>query len=211
MGRRLGFGILLILVGVTLLFLFANGFTWNWGELWPLIFVLMGLLEIIERGWHGLRGGGGFMVLVGCFLLLFTLHLVPWPLRQAWPSGLILLGLLSLLGDEPSLAWAIILIGGGGFLLAVTTGTLNGGWRQFWPVILILAGLAAFTGRDHRPRVTKAQPAPVKRPSLEKPHPPSTIVLDDEHERLAILERIHNGELTVDEGAAILDGKKEND
>ena len=154
-----------------------------------------GTLDLIENGWRGLRGGGGFLVLVGSFLLLFTMHLAPWPLRQAWPAGLILLGLLSLIGDAPSLSWAILLIGGGAFLLALTTDTLSGGWRQYWPVILILAGLAALIGREDRqhdePRVP---PAPVPMPSASPPV-----------DRLDILRQIRAGEISAEEGAAILE------
>ena len=192
MGRRIGFGILLMVVGFVLLFLQVGGFAWDWGRHWPLIVVLLGLLDLIENGWRGLRGGGGLLILVGSFLLLFTMQLAPWPLRQAWPAGLILLGLLSLLGDAPSLPWAILLIGGGAFLLAVTTGTLRGDWRQFWPVILILAGLAALIGREdtrrHEPRVPPAPPSA----------PPPV-------DRLEILRQIRAGEISAEEGAAILE------
>ena len=206
MRRQVGFGILLILVGLGLLFLFIiSGYTWDWTALWPSIFLLLGILDIIEHGWHGLRGGGGFMVLLGCFLLLFTMRLVPWPLRQAWPAGLILLGLLSLLGDDPSLSWAIILIGGGSFILALTTGRLVGGWRQFWPVILILAGLVALVShgeKPHRePRVPPAETAPRSMAASET-DPPN---------RLEVLARIRAGEISVEEGVAILEGREKKD
>ena len=127
-----------------------------------MIIVLLGLLDLIENGWRGLRGGGGFLILVGSFLLLFTMQLVPWPLRQAWPAGLILLGLLSLLGDAPSLSWAILLIGGGTFLLAVTTGTIERGLATILAGHSDPGGLAALIGREdsHRdePRVPPAPP-----------------------------------------------------
>ena len=201
MGRRIGFGMLLVFLGVGLLFLQISGFAWDWMQLWPLIFVFLGLLDLIENGWRGLRGGGGFLLLVGGFLLLFTMELLPWPLRQAWPAGLILLGFLSLLGERPSLPWSIILIGGGGFLLAITTGRLAGGWRQFWPAVLILAGLVALMGRDER------RPEEARVPAAEPPRSP---VPPDQQNRLKILTRVRAGELTVEEGAAILEGLKES-
>ena len=203
MGRRIGFGLLLMVVGFGLLFLQVGGYAWDWSRHWPVIIVLLGLLDLIENGWRGLRGGGGFLILVGSFLILFTMQLVPWPLRQAWPAGLVLLGLLSLLGDAPSLSWAILLIGGGAFLLAVTTDTLSGGWRQYWPVILILAGLAALIGREDRrhdePRVPAA-PLPAQNP------PPPV-------DRLEILRQIRAGEISAEEGAAVLErlGKEHED
>ena len=201
MRRRIGFGILLVVVGIGLLVVMAGGYTWNWTELWPALLILLGLLDIVENGWRGLRGGGGFLILVGGFILLFTLQVVPWPLRQVWPAGLILLGLLSLLGDRPSLPWAIILIGGGGFLLAVTTGRLGGDWRQFWPVILILAGLVALVGRDEEPREEPRVPMAV---NAAQPQNPDTV----QEERLRVLDRVQRGEITVEEGVIILEGLK---
>ncbi|MGE5528446.1 MAG: LiaI-LiaF-like domain-containing protein [Patescibacteria group bacterium] len=201
MSRRIGFGILLILVGLGLLFLLASGYSWDWARMWPLVLVLLGLLDLIEHGWRGLRGGGGFLILVGIFLLFFTLRVLPWSLRQAWPAGLILLGIVSLFGDGPSLPWAIVLVGGGGFLLALTTGNLPGGWRQFWPVVLILAGLAALVGRDDRsPRVARVPAAD------QAPFRHAQTAGGDE--RLAVLARIRAGEISVEEGEAILDGLK---
>ncbi|MGE5551840.1 MAG: LiaF transmembrane domain-containing protein [Bacteroidota bacterium] len=200
MGRRIGFGMLLVFLGVGLLFLQISGFTWDWTQLWPLVFVFLGMLDMIENGWRGLRGGGGFLLLVGGFLLLFTMGLLPWPLRQAWPVGLILLGLLSLLGERPSMPMAVVLIGGGGFLLAITTGRLAGGWRQFWPVFLILAGLVALVGRDERRPDESRVPAAAP---LRSTVPPG------QQDRLKILARVRAGELTVEEGAAILEELKE--
>lgn len=200
MGRRVGLGILLILIGAGLFILQASGYTWDWYQLWPSLIILLGLLDLIENGWRGLRGGGGFLILVGGFLLLFTMRLVPWHLRQAWPAGLVLLGLLSLLGDRPSLPWAIILIGGGSFLLAVTTGKIAGGWGQLWPFILILAGLVALVGQDDRAARESRVP-----PAKDDDH---GVLAESEQERLRILARIRRGELSVEEGAAILEGLK---
>lgn len=202
MRRRVGFGMLLVAIGIGLLFLQVSGFAWDWTQLWPSIFVLLGLLDLFENGWRGLRGGGGFLLLMGGFLLLFTMRILPWPLRQAWPAGLILLGLLGLLGERPSLPWAIILIGGGGFLLSITTGRLVGGWRQFWPVILILAGLVALVGRDER------LPNEARVPAAK---PPRSTLPPEQQNRLKILARIKDGELTVEEGAVILEGCKETE
>jgi len=202
MGRRIGFGILLVLLGAGLLFLQAGGYTWNWAQLWPLLLVLLGVLDIIEHGWRGVRGGGGLFVLAGGFLLAFSLHLAPWPLRQAWPAGLIIIGVLSLFGDRPSLPWAIILVGGGAFLLAVTTGRVAGDWHRLWPVLLGLAGLAALVSRDEADRPEPRVPPAINPLSSSDGEAVQT-------DRLEVLARIRAGEISVDEGAAILERLKE--
>ena len=44
MGRRIGFGLLLMAVGFGLLFLQVGGYAWDWSLHWPAIIVLLGLL-----------------------------------------------------------------------------------------------------------------------------------------------------------------------
>ena len=209
MRRRIGLGILLILAGIVLTLMLVGGYEWNWSETWPIFLILLGILDLIENGWRGLRGGGGFLLVLGGFLLLFTMHLLPWSLREAWPSGLILLGILNLLDARPNLAWAVTLICGGAFLLAITTDHIHGDWSQFWPVILILVGLAALFGREDHQRNRKRVPAAVIR--VAPPPPPDPIVCEpDQADRMVVLARIRAGELTVEQGAAIIEAAEKN-
>lgn len=197
MERRQTLGLLLVLFGLGWLFLAVTGYPFEWRRFWPVILIILGILVVWEEGWTGLRGGGGFLILVGAFLLVFTADLVPWSWRTVWPAGLILLGLFALFGEAPNPSLAVVLMGGGAFLLALTTAAIQGGWGTFWPVILILVGLAALV-EDMRFRVRR--PSPTPSPSVRED--------PDRTERLAILARVRNGEISVEEGAALLEDLK---
>ncbi|MGQ9780549.1 MAG: LiaI-LiaF-like domain-containing protein [Bacillota bacterium] len=196
MERRQTLGLLLVLFGLGWLFLAVTGYPFEWRRFWPVLLILLGALGIWEDGWRAFRGGGGFLFLLGAFLLLFTTDLVPWSWQTVWPAGLILLGLFGLFAEESNPSLAVLLMGVGAFLLALTTGALPGGWRTFWPVLLILFGLVALV-EDLRLRRPKPVPSP----------PPQEARGDGEREkRLAILARVRNGEISVEEGAALLEG-----
>ena len=197
MERRQTLGLLLVLLGLGWLFLVVTGYPFEWRRFWPAILIILGLLALWEEGWAGLRGGGGFLILLGAFLLVFTADLLPWSWSTVWPAGLILLGLFALFGEVSNPSLAVVLMGGGAFLLALTTGAIQGGWGTFWPVILILVGLAALV-EDMRLRPRKPSP----NPSSSVREDPGRI------ERLAILERVRRGEISVEEGAALLEGLK---
>lgn len=115
-GRRhphgLGFGIVLVVLGVALLAAqFIPGV--SWGELWPLIIVALGVGQMVTPGWGDERGvmrvfDGFGTVLIGLVFLGNTLGYIEWSvwfvLLTLWPVLLIALG-ISIIGKGIGQQW----------------------------------------------------------------------------------------------------------
>lgn len=110
------FGIFLIIAGVVLLAAqFAPGLAWP--VMWPLIFVVIGLSQMVVPGhlgiwapWQLLEGAG--TVLFGAVLLGNTTGLIDWTMWltfvSLWPAMLIAAG-LGLLGKATTQSWLRVL------------------------------------------------------------------------------------------------------
>ncbi|MBP7794590.1 MAG: hypothetical protein KA087_02845 [Candidatus Saccharicenans sp.] len=89
--RRLFWGLLLIIVGT--LFLLEELEVINFGQTlvnyWPAIFILIGLLIYLARGFRK-SGSALFLILLGIFMILIKIERIE---RYIWPSLFILIGL----------------------------------------------------------------------------------------------------------------------
>jgi len=89
--RQIFWGLFLIIVGI--LFLLEELDIINFGQTlvnyWPAIFILIGLLIYIARGFKK-SGTALFLILLGTFMILVKIEKIE---RYLWPSLLILVGL----------------------------------------------------------------------------------------------------------------------
>lgn len=111
-GRGVGFGVVLIILGLATLWAqFLPGVTW--GQLWPLIIVAVGLGQMVTPGWGEERGlmrvmDGIGTVLIGLVFLGNTLGYIEWSvwfvLLTLWPVLLIAAG-ISIIGKGIGQQW----------------------------------------------------------------------------------------------------------
>jgi hypothetical protein len=87
---------------------------------------------------------GAALVAVGIVLLLDTADVVDAgeSIRSAWPVVFVFLGAAQIVAERRASAVALLLIAGGGLVLAVTTGVIDADlWSLVWPIFLIGAGV----------------------------------------------------------------------
>src|SRR6266545_351561 len=91
--RRMGMGLVLVIVGA--IFLFAN-LGWFYVvdivRLWPAALVAFGVVKLIDSRSPNNRMMGGLFVVVGAFLLAVNLGYVQFSIHRHWPLILIAIG-----------------------------------------------------------------------------------------------------------------------
>jgi hypothetical protein len=89
--RQIFWGLFLIIVGILFLLEELNiiDFGQTLADYWPAIFILIGLLIYIARGFRK-SGSALFLILLGTFMILIKIEKIE---RYLWPSLLILVGL----------------------------------------------------------------------------------------------------------------------
>jgi len=89
--RQIFWGLFLIIVGILFLLeeLDIIDFGQTLADYWPGIFILIGLLIYIARGFRK-SGSALFLILLGTFMILIKIEKIE---RYLWPSLLILVGL----------------------------------------------------------------------------------------------------------------------
>src|SRR5690606_16186552 len=101
--KRYGFGLVVLLVGIVLLLDNFGVIPYEVRDVifrWPMIFVLIGLINVINREWTSAL----ILFLIGAFFLLPTLseHFSYHSLWRLWPALLILAGVGILKGRRSS-------------------------------------------------------------------------------------------------------------
>ena len=103
-GNRLTFGILLIALGVLML---ADqleigfepiGIRINLGDLWPAIFVVIGVMKLVTAGAHGSRSSGYWLLFLGAVFLLHTYDVLR--LTESWPLFIVAGGVSMMFGSR---------------------------------------------------------------------------------------------------------------
>ncbi len=95
----------LILIVVGAIFLLTNLHVfppdWNWGTLWPVILVVLGLYRLVDGGSRRSNAGGAILLGLGAVFLADNFGVIPVPLWDLWPLLLIALGFGLLLDRIP--------------------------------------------------------------------------------------------------------------
>ncbi|MBZ5580708.1 MAG: cell wall-active antibiotics response protein [Acidobacteriia bacterium] len=96
----------LILIVVGAIFLLTNLHVfppdWNWGTLWPVILIVLGLYKMVDGGGRRTSTRGGAILLaIGAVFLLDNFGILPVPVWELWPLLLIALGFGLLLDRIP--------------------------------------------------------------------------------------------------------------
>ncbi len=152
---RLGFGLILVFLGLWFLLRNLGTELPGFGRVWPLLMVLAGIGGIVSHFRNRGEGGaealipGFVLLLLGLFFLSITLGPLEWQdLRLLWPMFPLLVGVANLAawlfdrGRVPGLlASAGVLLTVGGVGLAFTYGLFLADWlKRGWPVSLVLVG-----------------------------------------------------------------------
>ncbi|MDD8021012.1 MAG: DUF5668 domain-containing protein [Acidobacteriota bacterium] len=89
--RQVFWGLFLIIIGILFLLEQLNiiDFGQTLADYWPAIFILIGLLIYISRGFRK-SASALFLILLGVFMILIKMERIE---RYLWPSLLILVGL----------------------------------------------------------------------------------------------------------------------
>jgi predicted membrane protein len=89
----------LVLVGIGVLFLLGNLHIVRdaaWIAYWPVILVVVGLVQLVDSSSTNGRIGGGILFLVGGIFLADNLGYLSFPIWDLWPVVLIAIGILML-------------------------------------------------------------------------------------------------------------------
>lgn len=147
-------GLLLIIIGILFLLNKFLPFSFGWYEIYPLIFLAMGILffvSIIGKPHKGAVFPGTILLLLGIFFILRNFDLIPYRyVREVWPIMLIIFGFafLAIFITKPS-DWGVLIPAGiclfiGGIFYANRFYHFYwDAWDLFadyWPVFLILIG-----------------------------------------------------------------------
>ena len=138
-------GIVVVVVGVLLLLdrfdvaLFRDLF-----ELWPLIVVGVGVIQLIGADRREKQRSAFVVIFIGLWLLLTSLRLFGLGWGDSWPLAIVAVGLASVIrpdrrGDVLS---GLLTIGTGVVLFALTRGWLGLTLSNGWPLFVIFGGLA---------------------------------------------------------------------
>jgi hypothetical protein len=93
--NRYGFGVILITIGV--LFLIDRQGLYGFGQLWPVILLVIGTFQMVVPGDDGRRNFGGlWLLLVGGIFLMHNFHVLR--ISQSWPLFIVAGGLAVMFG-----------------------------------------------------------------------------------------------------------------
>ena len=90
----------LLLVGIGVLFLLGNlhiVHAGDWVSYWPVIPIVIGLVQLVDSTSSSGRVGGGIMLVVGGLFLADNLGYINFPIWDLWPLILIGVGVMMLL------------------------------------------------------------------------------------------------------------------
>lgn len=133
-------GFVILSAGVALLILQLTGQDLDFGALWPLIVVGVGLTRFLDPSDDHRRGHGMLIMIVGCWLLVNTLGLFGLTYHDSWPLLLILLGLGRLLAaDGRGLGVLMILVGC--WFLARNLNLWDVDMDRMWPILIVAFGI----------------------------------------------------------------------
>ena len=134
-------GVAILAAGVALLIFQLTGRDLDFGRLWPLIVVGVGLTGFVDARDGRRRGSGMAAMLVGCWLLINTLGLFDLTYGNSWPLLVIFLGLSRLfLTDGRGFGALMILVGA--WFLARNFGGWDVELNKVWPILIILVGIS---------------------------------------------------------------------
>jgi Domain of unknown function (DUF5668) len=98
-GGNMTAGLLMIVIGLILLGERMDAMPGlDFGKLWPLILITLGLASWLKPREDGRQGGGWWLVFIGCLFLLNNFRVVT--LRQSWPLFIVAGGLSLLLSRD---------------------------------------------------------------------------------------------------------------
>jgi hypothetical protein len=150
------FGILLIVIGSSILLDRLYIIHFGWYRIWPTLLAVLGLWMVINSFIYEKRGkifGGTFIFLLGVLFVLKNFNIIYMRYDIFWPALFLILGLsfLMLFIFEPKdwgvLIPSIIFIGFGLFVIFTRLGYFYY-WEiwdligMYWPVILIIIGVS---------------------------------------------------------------------
>lgn len=155
-------GLIFILVGVGLLMDKMNLFDFGWKEIYPVIFILISIVSLINAfsGHKNSAFWGGVFAVLGAFFFLRNFDFIPfyW-FSEFWPVILLALGIgfIALFVFQPK-DWGVLIPGailtGLGLIFSFEAMDLIEGFFEiafdivftYWPLILILFGVGLILG-----------------------------------------------------------------
>ena len=88
-------GILVVLLGVGFLLQNLTDFKIDWGVVWPVVLILLGVVNLPSARWLGV-----LLVVVGAVFLVDNLDVIDVDIGDFWPVVLVVVGLLILFGGR---------------------------------------------------------------------------------------------------------------
>lgn len=88
-------GILVVLLGVGFLLQNLTDFEIDWGVVWPVILIVLGVVNLPSSRWLG-----ALLVVVGAVFLVDNLDVIDVDIGDFWPVVLVVVGLLILFGGR---------------------------------------------------------------------------------------------------------------
>ena len=134
-------GVAILAAGVVLLIFQLTGHDLDFGTLWPLIVVGVGLTRFLDGEDGRRRRSGMVIMLVGCWLLINTLGLFGLTYQDSWPLLLILLGLGRLFAADGR-GFGVLLILVGAWFQARNLDLWDVELNRVWPILIIVVGIS---------------------------------------------------------------------
>ena len=134
-------GFAILAAGVVLLIFQLTGRDLDFGRLWPLIVIGVGLAGFVDKEEGRRRGSGMVTMLVGSWLLINTLGLFDLTYRDSWPLLVILLGLARLFAASGR-GFGVVMILVGAWFLARNLDLWDADLNKVWPILIIVFGIS---------------------------------------------------------------------
>ncbi len=134
-------GFAILAAGVVLLIFQLTGRDLDFGRLWPLIVIGVGLAGFVDTEAGRRRGSGVVTMLVGSWLLINTLGLFDLTYRDSWPLLVILLGLARLFAAGGR-GFGVVMILVGAWFLARNLDLWDVELGKVWPILIVAVGIS---------------------------------------------------------------------
>jgi len=134
-------GVVILAAGVALFLFQLAGRDVDFGTLWPLIVVGVGLTRFVDMENAQRRGHGLLIMLVGGWLLINTFEVGGLSYGDTWPLLLILLGLARLF-DPTGRGFGVMMILVGCWFQARILNLWDVEFNKVWPILIIVLGIS---------------------------------------------------------------------